>query len=44
MFRRLGEISAWDKPDYQVIDEERKKRTILKMMERDILVQALLPG
>lgn len=37
MFKRLGEIFTWDEPDYQIIDEERKKRTILKMMERDYL-------
>ncbi len=37
MFKRLGEIFKWDEPSYEVIDEERKKRTILKMMERDYL-------
>jgi hypothetical protein len=37
MFKRLGEIFTWDEPDYQIIDEERKKRTILKMRERDYL-------
>ncbi|MEW6657190.1 MAG: hypothetical protein AB1424_00890 [Thermodesulfobacteriota bacterium] len=37
MFKRMGEIFNWDEPDYQIIDEERKKRTILKMMERDYL-------
>jgi hypothetical protein len=37
MFKRLGEIFKWDEPRYEIIDEERKKRTILKMMERDYL-------
>ena len=37
MFKRLGEIFAWDEPNYEMIDEERKKRTIMKMMERDYL-------
>ena len=37
MFKRLGEIFTWDEPRYGMIDEERKKRTILKMMERDYL-------
>jgi hypothetical protein len=37
MFKRLGEIFTWDEPRYEIIDEERKKRTILKMMERDYL-------
>ncbi|MGO9177226.1 MAG: hypothetical protein ACLQED_13980 [Desulfobaccales bacterium] len=37
MFKRLGEIFKWEEPRYDVIDEERKKRTILKMMERDYL-------
>ena len=37
MFKRLGEIFAWDEPSYEMIDEERKKRTIMKMMERDDL-------
>ena len=37
MFKRLGEIFAWDEPSYEMIDEERKKRTIMKMMERDYL-------
>jgi hypothetical protein len=37
MFKRLGEIFTWDEPDYQIIDEERKKRTIMKMRERDYL-------
>jgi hypothetical protein len=37
MFKRLGEIFSWNEPEYQIIDEERKKRTILKMMERDYL-------
>jgi hypothetical protein len=37
MFKRLGEIFTWDEPRYEIIDEERKKRTILKMRERDYL-------
>jgi hypothetical protein len=37
MFRRLGEIFAWNEPRYEIIDEDRKKRTILKMMARDYL-------
>jgi len=37
MFKRLGEIFTWDEPRYEIIDEERKKRTILKMMEWDYL-------
>jgi hypothetical protein len=37
MFKRLGEIFTWDEPRYEIIDEERKKRIILKMMERDYL-------
>jgi hypothetical protein len=37
MFKRLDEIFEWDRPDYALIDEERKKRIITKMMERDYL-------
>jgi hypothetical protein len=37
MFKRLEEIFEWDRPDYALIDEERKKRIITKMMERDYL-------
>ena len=37
MFKRLGEIFAWDEPSYGMIDEDRKKRTVMKMMERDYL-------
>ena len=37
MFKRLGEIFDWDEPSYGMIDEDRKKRTVMKMMERDYL-------
>lgn len=37
MFRRLEEIFDWDHPTYQMIDEERKRRILLKMTERDFL-------
>ena len=37
MFKRLGEIFKWDEPSYGLIDEDRKKRIIMKMMERDYL-------
>ena len=37
MFRRLEEIFDWDRPDYGLIDEERKKRILTRMMERDYL-------
>ena len=37
MFKRLEEIFDWDRPDYAIIDEDRKKRIITKMMERDYL-------
>ena len=37
MFKRLGEIFKWDEPSYGMIDEDRKKRILTKMMERDYL-------
>jgi hypothetical protein len=37
MFKRLEEIFAWDSPTYGMIDEDRKKRILAKMMERDYL-------
>ena len=37
MFKRLGEIFDWDEPSYGMIDEERKKRILTKMLERDYL-------
>ncbi len=37
MFKRLEEIFDWDRPNYGLIDEERKKRTVMKMMEQDYL-------
>lgn len=37
MFKRLDEIFDWDRPEYVLIDEERKKRIITRMMERDFL-------
>lgn len=37
MFKRLGEIFSWDEPTYGLIDEDRKKRILAKMMERDYL-------
>jgi hypothetical protein len=37
MFKRLEEIFDWDRPNYGLIDEERKKRTVMKMMARDYL-------
>jgi hypothetical protein len=37
MFKRLEEIFEWDHPDYVLIDEDRKKRIIAKMLERDYL-------
>jgi hypothetical protein len=37
MFKRLEEIFDWDRPSYGLIDEERKKRTVMKMMEQDYL-------
>jgi hypothetical protein len=33
MFKRLEEIFAWDIPSYGMIDEDRKKRILTKMME-----------
>jgi len=37
MFKRLEEIFDWDSPSYGLIDEDRKKRILTKMMERDYL-------
>ncbi len=37
MFKRLEEIFDWDSPSYGMIDEDRKKRILTKMMERDYL-------
>jgi len=37
MFKRLEEIFDWDRPSYGLIDEERKKRTVMKMMGQDYL-------
>jgi len=37
MFKRLEEIFAWDSPSYGMIDEDRKKRILTKMMARDYL-------
>ena len=37
MFKRLDEIFSWDSPSYGMIDEDRKKRILTKMMERDYL-------
>jgi len=37
MFKRLEEILDWDRPDYGLIDEDRKKRILTRMTERDYL-------
>ena len=37
MFKRLGEIFAWDEPSYGMIDEYRKALILAKMVERDYL-------
>ena len=37
MFKRLDEIFDWDRPTYGMIDEDRKKRILTKMQERDFL-------
>jgi len=37
MFKRLEEIFDWDRPDYVLIDEDRKKRILTRMAERDYL-------
>ncbi|MBU4233695.1 MAG: hypothetical protein KKF43_14365, partial [Proteobacteria bacterium] len=37
MFKRLEEIFDWDTPGYGLIDEDRKKRILTKMLERDYL-------
>jgi hypothetical protein len=37
MFKRLEEIFDWDQPSYGLIDEDRKKRILAKMLERDYL-------
>ncbi|MBU4231852.1 MAG: hypothetical protein KKF43_04905, partial [Proteobacteria bacterium] len=37
MFKRLEEIFDWDTPSYGMIDEDRKKRILTKMLERDYL-------
>jgi hypothetical protein len=37
MFKRLEEIFDWDRPDYALIDEDRKKRILTRMTERDYL-------
>jgi hypothetical protein len=37
MFKRLEEIFDWDRPDYGLIDEDRKKRILTRMTERDYL-------
>ena len=37
MFKRLEEIFDWDTPSYGLIDEDRKKRILTKMLERDYL-------
>ena len=37
MFRRLEEIFDWDRPEYGLIDEARKKAILEKMQARDFL-------
>jgi hypothetical protein len=37
MFKRLEDIFDWDTPSYGLIDEDRKKRILTRMMERDYL-------